>query len=267
MIGIKIIAMNFKNLRNFKKSLLIVSALFYGFASINATSHSTHSPNRALSLADTSILTKKEIAQGWEVLFDGKNTSKWRGMTSEKFPDGWKIENGTISLENKQADAIMTREKFSNFDLIFDFNLTLGSNSGIKYFVGELKDKRNGSKVINGPEYQIIDDYNRPEVKNHIHDEGATAAAYLIYAAQNKKLNPAGQWNQGRIVARGNHIEHWLNGIKVVSYERGSKDYVDKIALTKFKDYYGYGEATTGNILITSHDDKVYFRNIKIRRL
>ena len=212
-------------------------------------------------------LSKKEKAQGWEMLFDGTNTSKWRSMDSEKFPDGWLIEGGTLSLSNKEAEAIMTREKYSNFDLVFDFNLTPSSNSGIKYFVGELKDKRNGRTVINGPEYQIIDDYNHPEVKNHKHDEGATAAAYLIYAAKNKKLHPAGQWNQGRIIANGNHIEHWLNGIKVVSYERGGKDYLRRITQTKFKDYYGYGEATTGHILITSHDDKVYFRNIKIRRL
>lgn len=266
--------MKFKKIKNLKKlqrlSQVILACLCIGY-SFKVLSHSkpsvNHSFKNSASADTTLVLTKKEKAEGWEILFDGKNTSKWRGQSSDKFPAGWLIENGTISLDNKDADALMTREKYSNFDLVFDFNLTPGSNSGIKYFVGELKDKRNGAITINGPEYQIIDDYNHPEVKNHIHDEGATAAAYLIYAAQNKKLNPAGQWNQGRIVARGNHIEHWLNGIKVVSYERGSKDYMDKIALTKFKDYYGYGEAKAGNILITSHADKVYFRNIKIRRL
>ncbi len=257
-------------LRNIKKAQLVLLACFCIGYSMNAISRSKtakHYKNSALADTTLSVLTKKEKAQGWEMLFDGKNTSKWRGQSNNKFPSGWLLDHGRLSLDNKEADALMTREKYSNFDLIFDFNLTPGSNSGVKYFVGELKDKRNGNITINGPEYQIIDDYNHPEVKNHIHDEGATAAAYLIYAAQNKKLNPAGQWNQGRIIAKGNHIEHWLNGIKVVSYERGSKDYMDKIALTKFKDYYGYGEATTGHILITSHADKVYFRNIKIRRL
>ena len=261
--------MKIRNIKKIQVALLACFCVGYSINAISSSKVSGHSINRNTVLADTavSVLTKKEKAQGWELLFDGKNISKWRGQSSDKFPNGWLIDHGILSLDNKEADALMTREKYSNFDLVFDFNLTPSSNSGIKYFVGELKDKRNGSITINGPEYQIIDDYNHPEVKNHQHDEGATAAAYLIYAAQNKKLNPAGQWNQGRIVAKGNHIEHWLNGIKVVSYERGSKDYVDKIALTKFKDYYGYGEATTGHILITSHADKVYFRNIKIRRL
>lgn len=256
---------NTRILRTIQTALLACFCLGY---SINAVSNSkapAHAENM-LIVTDT-VLSKKEKAQGWEMLFDGKDVSKWRGMKSATFPQGWKIDHGTIYLDNKDADAIMTKEKFSNFDLVFDFNLTPSSNSGIKYFVGELKDKRDGSITINGPEYQIIDDYNHPEVKNHQHDEGATAAAYLIYKAENKKLNPAGQWNQGRIVAKGNHIEHWLNGVKVVTYERGSKDYIGKIKETKFKDYYGYGEAKSGYILITSHADKVYFKNIKIRRL
>ena len=211
---------------------------------------------------------RKAKMGGWEILFDGKNTEKWRSKNSETFPsDGWVIDNGSLVLNEKGAGDIITREKFSNFELDLDFNLTDKANSGVKYFVGEVKNEKTGKVSINGPEYQIIDDYNHPEVKNHQHDIAATASCYLLYAPKNVRLRPAGQWNHIRIIARGKHVEHWLNGVKVLSYERGSADFLKRKSETKFKDDKDYGELASGHILLTDHGDKVYFRNIKIKRL
>ena len=211
---------------------------------------------------------RKAKMGNWEILFDGKNTEKWRSKNSETFPsDGWVIDNGSLVLNEKGAGDIITREKFSNFELDLDFNLTDKANSGVKYFVGEVKNEKTGKVSINGPEYQIIDDYNHPEVKNHQHDIAATASCYLLYAPKNVRLFPAGQWNHIRIIARGKHVEHWLNGVKVLSYERGSADFLKRKSETKFKDDKDYGELASGHILLTDHGDKVYFRNIKIKRL
>lgn len=205
--------------------------------------------------------------KGWEVLFDGAGMDKWRGKTQEQFPaSGWKVENGLLFLESRAGD-IVTREKYGNFELVFEFNLTEKSNSGIKYFVGELMNSETGKPYINGPEYQIIDDYNYPLGTGEEAALSSSGSLYLLYKPENKKLNPAGEWNSGRIVAKGKKVQHWLNGVKVVEYVRGSKDFLERKAKTKFKNDVNYGELKEGHILLTDHNDKVYFRNIKVRRL
>lgn len=224
--------------------------------------------NTAKNLDTRKTAQTKVKADKWEWLFDGNNTDQWVGVNSDKFPaNGWVIQNKTLVMAGKGGGDIITREKYENFELVFDFNLTPLANSGLKYFVGGVKNKQTGKIAINGPEYQIIDDYNHPELKDQKNGKGSTAALYLVYAPQNKKLLPAGQWNQARIIANGKHVEHWLNGVKVVSYEKGSPDFQQRMATTKFKDYEFYGEATAGHILLTDHGDKVYFRNIKIKKL
>lgn len=211
---------------------------------------------------------QKAKNKGWEWLFDGKSTDKWRSVNSDRFPStGWTIENGTLVMAGKGGGDLVTREQYSDFDLVFDFNLTPSANSGIKYFVGELKNTQTGKTTINGPEYQVIDDYNYPEIKDDPHGKSSTAAVYLLYAPQNKTLKPAGQWNQARIVAKGKEVSHWLNGVKVASYTRGSADFRERVAKTKFQPWANYGEAASGHIMLTDHGDKVYFRNIRIKRL
>jgi len=202
----------------------------------------------------------------WEILFDGKNMDKWKGKNGQDFMKGWKIEDGLLFLEERGGD-IMTKEKYSDFELVFEFKLTKAANSGIKYFVNTIKNTETGRTMINGPEYQIIDDYNYKGIKDDPHGTSSSAAAYLLYAPVNKKLNPHGEWNTGKIVASGKKVEHWLNGLKVVSYERGSKDFLGKKATTKFKNDENYGEQENGHIMLTDHSDKVYFRNIKICKL
>lgn len=203
----------------------------------------------------------------WEVLFDGTNMDKWRGKTEPAFPShAWKYADGILYLDGKGGD-IITKETYSDFELEFEFNLTEKANSGIKYFVGTLVNEKTGASMINGPEYQIIDDYNHPEIKKDPNGLSSTGAAYLLYPPKNKTLHPHGEWNSGRIVAKGKKVEHWLNGAKLVSYTRGSKDYRKRKADTKFKNDNNYGELESGHILLTDHSDQVYFRNIRVRRI
>lgn len=225
--------------------------------------------NKGLQIEDT-LPGSDYNSQGWEVLFNGKSIDKWRALKSDTFPSAaWQVEENTLFVKaHKQGQDIITKEEYKNFELVFDFKLTYSANSGIKYLVNKIKNNKTGKIAWNGPEYQIIDDFNHPAVKDHKHDIGSTAALYLIYAPQNKTLYPVGKWNHGKIIVNGKHIEHWLNGIKVVSCDRGSKDFRERIADTKFKEYDNYGEAPSGHIMLTDHGgDKVYFRDIKIKRL
>lgn len=241
--------------------LLLLSCWLCGFADTQAMEGSP---------VPGSLPGPRKKSKGWEILFDGKNIDKWMTIDKNNSPSaGWGIENGTLYVkDHKKGQDIITKETYGNFELVFDFNLTNGANSGIKYLVGEIKNNSTGKMDWNGPEYQIIDDYNHPEVKDHAFEKGSTASLYLAYAPENKKLYPAGQWNTGKIIVKGNHIEHWLNGIKVVSCERGTRDFRDRMAATKFKVYDNYGELPEGHIMLTDHDgDKVYFRKISIKRL
>lgn len=269
-----------------KRSLLLIIGLLYSFPYLLAMETKTsgsdilpgvrtstfinhYCTELDLSVSDTLPDNNKDKdLEGWEVLFNGENTDKWRGKNSDSFPsNGWVIKDGSLFLDKKGAGDIITRDVYSDFELVLDFKLTPGANSGIKYFVGNIKNTKTGETSINGPEYQIIDDYNHPEVKNHKHDIAATASCYLLYVPYNKRLYPAGQWNHVKIIANGKHIEHWLNGIKVLAYERGSEDFRKRKSTTKFKDDEHYGELPNGHILLTDHGDKVYFKNIKIKRL
>ena len=213
--------------------------------------------------------TNENQAGKWEVLFDGKDLSKWRKAAVDSVPSkGWIIEKGTLSaLKGRKGGDIITRETYSDFELECEFNLTTGANSGIKYFVNTIKNSVTGKSSPMGIEYQIIDDKNYPEVKSDPDGVSSTGSVYLLYAPKGKKLLPAGQWNKVRIVVKGTHTEHWLNGIKVTEYERGSEDFTKKVATTKFKDYPEYAKASQGHIMLTDHGDQVYFKNMRVRKL
>lgn len=216
---------------------------------------------------NTPLLTDEEKSEGWELLFDGENVDGWRSVKSDSFPSqGWVIEEGALVLNGKGGD-IITREKYRDFELVWDFNLTHAANSGIKYFVDSLTHLETGKAAFNGPEYQIIDDTNHDAIKDDPNGLSSTASLYLLYAPENKTLRPAGEWNEARIVAQNGQVEHWLNGTKVLSYQRGSEDYLRRMSETKFKDYPDYGQTDQGHILITDHQDRVFFRNMRIRRL
>lgn len=246
----------------FKKSAMLIAAFFLGFSNLYSNEYAIFNPDYLKKGGEA----KKDTV--WEVLFDGENTGKWISVKSGEFPSkGWEIKDGALFPNKEKGGDIITREKYGDFELVLDFKLTEKANGGIKYFVDSVTNEETGKTSMNGLEYQIIDDYNHPEISKNPHGESSTASLYLVYPPVNKTLNPPGQWNHVKIRAKGKHVEHWLNGVKVVSYKKGSKDFRNRMAKTKFHVYKNYGELREGHIILTEHGDVVYYKNIKVRRL
>jgi hypothetical protein len=213
-------------------------------------------------------LTAKEKAAGWKLLFDGKTTKGWRAFKSAPFPaEHWVAKDGTLEcVGGKKVTDIVTEESFDNFDLSWEWKISAAGNSGLKYLVDEEMSKKGNDGI--GFEYQILDDEKHPDA-HHGKDGNRTAGSLydLIPASKDKVLHPIGAWNESRLVVDGNHIEHWLNGVKVLSYERGGPDIKARIAESKYKDIKGFGDVQKGRLLLQDHDSEVYFRNLKIRAL
>ena len=217
-------------------------------------------------------LTAQERKDGWKLLFDGKTMNGWRGAYMSSLPErGWEVRGGALIItESGGGEAafggdIVTIGEYSNFDLSVDFKLTEGANSGIKYFVIEALPKTPGS--AKGLEYQLLDDARHPDAKLGIAGNRTCASLYDLIPAANKPPVPIGEWNHARILVKGRHVEHWLNGVKVLEYERGGPEFLARKAESKFKDIQGFGEYPAGHILLQDHGNRVSFRNIKIRIL
>lgn len=222
-------------------------------------------------------LTAQEKKEGWKLLFDGKTSNGWRGAYKDKFPEkGWNVSDGMLTIqqsngsESESFGDIVTTGEYSDFDLVFDFKLTEGANSGLKYFVVEQTPKPKGSAY--GLEYQVLDDDKHPDAKMGRDGNRTVGSLYDLIPAKNKKANPIGEWNTGRIISKGKHVEHWLNGTKVVEYERGSEHFRELVAMSKYKapSYNAngrFGEAPKGHILLQDHGNNVSFRNMKIKQL
>lgn len=226
---------------------------------------------RIQDLSTANTLSAEEKAAGWRLLWDGKTTEGWRSARSADFPkSGWTIRDGELICnetgggEATAGGDIITREKFSDFDLRVDFKITPGANSGIKTFVDTELNRDKGSSL--GPEFQILDDEKHPDAKLGRNGNRTIGSLYdLIPAPANKKVMPPGQWNQARILSVGNTVTFWLNGSQTVQFVRGSKEWREAVASSKFKPIPGFGEVKEGHILLQDHGNQVHFRNIKIR--
>lgn len=221
------------------------------------------------------FLTKHEKKEGFYFLFDGKSNAQWRRIYQKKFPDkGWDIRNGTLTVQNSNGEEqgfggdLVTRATYSAFDLQFEFKLTEGANSGVKYFVQESYDSKGKSGI--GLEFQVLDDARHPDAKLGKDGNRTLGSLYDLIprapvAAAFKKI---GEWNYGRIVVYpNNRVEHWLNGYKILEYEKGSKDFIEKVAASKYKDWPGFGLWEKGHILLQDHGNEVSYRSIKIKVL
>ena len=219
-------------------------------------------------------LSPEEKAQGWKLLFDGKTNQGWVGAYKNTFPEkGWTITDGILKIEKSDGSEstnfgdIVTTEEFTAFDLAFDFNITEGANSGVKYFV-TLSEGNKGSAI--GLEYQILDDALHPDAKMGRDGNRTLSSLYDLIKAekQSRFVRKPGDWNQGRVVVYpDNKVEHYLNGVKVLEYQRGSQAYRDLVAISKYAVWKQFGEAKQGRILLQDHGDEVRYRNIKIKSL
>ena len=231
---------------------------------------------------DHNTLTEQERADGWRLLWDGKSSDGWRSPKFEGFPtNGWTIRDGVLTVhENSGAESagggdIITRERFADFDLVADFKLTSGANSGIKIFVqpdispiDKVTGQSTGVGSAIGMEFQILDDALHPDAKLGRDGNRRLGSLYdLIPAPADKVVYPVGEWNHARILSQGRHVTFWLNGHKTVEFERGSPQFRELVAGSKYKNIPDFGEWADGHILLQEHGNEVSFRNLKLRAL
>lgn len=217
-------------------------------------------------------LSPAEKKAGWKLLWDGKTTEGWRGAKLTAFPaKGWAVEDGVLKVckgnggESANGGDIVTTRTYKNFILRVDFKITEGANSGIKYFVDPEMNKGAGSAI--GCEFQILDDDRHPDAKLGVKGNRRLGSLYdLIPAPEGKPVDKTG-WNTAVVVVQDNHVEHWLNGVKLLEYERDNAMWNALVAYSKYRDWPNFGNAAEGYILLQDHGDEVWFKNILIKEL
>jgi len=210
-------------------------------------------------------LTTQEQADGWQLLFNGKDLTGWKTTRGISPNEDWQIADGVLSVrpETKGHRDIISDEQYSDFDLRIDFKITEGANSGIKYFFTNYEE---GGWL--GPEYQIIDNQNHPDAKLGLHGNRQLSTLYDLLPVTNKVAIKVGEWNQARIVAHGSKVTHYVNGQEVLTYDRKSPEFEQARELSKFKEVKpSFGSINKGHILLQDHGDVVFFKNIKIKSL
>ena len=216
-------------------------------------------------------LSEREKREGWRLLWDGKTANGWKGALKDDFPEnGWEMKDGVLSvLQSGNGGDIITEEQFANFELQLQFMITEGANSGIKYFVNPVLLK-SGSAI--GAEFQLLDDQRHPDAKMGVKGNRTIGSLYDLIAPENlsipgrgKQFKGINSWNEARIISRDGKVEHWLNGEKIIEYDRFSQMFKALVAYSKYKDYEKFGQWPKGHILLQDHGNTVHFRSIKIR--
>ncbi len=208
-------------------------------------------------------LTKAEEKAGWKLLFDGKTTKGWRGYKKTEMPAGWEVKDGAMSLVKSGHADIVTVDEYANFELAWEWRIHEGGNSGLMYRVAET-DK---APYVTGPEYQLLDDAKHPDAAKGKEGTHRSGALYDVYPPAKDVCKPAGQWNASKVVLNGNHVEHWLNGVKVVEADIGSDDWNKRVGGSKWAKTEGYAKMPKGFIDFQDHGDLIDLRSIKIHVL
>jgi hypothetical protein len=259
--------------------LAALAALLASSARLRAqTSHPLPRAETQTPVAmSANTLTKEERASGWKLLFDGKTLAGWRGLGYDSVPTAhWKVDHGTIKKiasghvakmpDGQPANGgdLITEQTFDDFELSWEWKATPVMNSGVKYNVSEELSLQNASNhAALGFEYQMLDDSLHEDSKLANHRAGALYD--LIAPNEKKRLQPVGQWNQSRVIFRGRHGEHWLNGERIVEFDLGTPRMDSLLALSKYRSIKGFADRRVGHIVLQDHGDEVYVRNIKIR--
>lgn len=203
---------------------------------------------------NANTLTAAEKKAGWQLLFNGEDMGHFRNYQAEGVKEQWQVEDGVLTLTGKGGGDIITKDKYGAFEMILDYRISKGGNSGLMYHVTE-EEKRPWQT---GPEIQIQDNVDG-------HDPQLSGWLYQFYAADKDATNPAGEWNTLRILITPEKCAHWMNGEKYVDYVKGSKEWNEKLAASKFSKFPKFGVATEGHLCLQDHGNVVSFRNIKIR--
>jgi hypothetical protein len=238
------------------RSISVAASILAACATVRTAGQAPPAPN---------TLTPAEQKAGWTLLFDGRTLDGWRGYKVDAAGGRWKVEDGFLTLppddgkDTHGARDIISKATFDHFELTWDWRIAPGGNSGLKYFVLEDRD------AAIGHEYQLIDDERHADAKIGPHRQ--TAAFYDVLPATNRPLKPAGEFNTSRVVVRGQSVEHWLNGQRVLQYELDSPAVRAAVEKSKFKGIERFGKLQKGHILLQDHGNQVWFRNIKIRPL
>jgi hypothetical protein len=218
------------------------------------------SSNGAVAAKTANTLSTAEMQDGWKALFDGTTTAGWRNYRKTTISPGWTVENGALVRSGKDAGDIITADQYRNFDLVLDWKVAEGGNSGVFY-----RATQDGDYIWqSAPEMQVLDDAKHSDGKSPLTSAGSN---FALYEAPRGAVRPAGEWNTARLLVNGNHVEHWLNGTKLLEYELGSDEWKQRVAGSKFRTMPLYGKAAEGYIGLQDHGDRVEFRNIRIKVL
>ena len=210
--------------------------------------------------ARPNTLTQSEMGQGWTLLFDGQTLSGWHVFNKGQSPPAnWQVQDGAIAWKDKGGD-LASNSEYTDFELSFEWKISEGGNSGVFFHVTE----DNDVPWKTGPEMQVLDDERHQDGRE---PKTAAGANYALYPAEGKQLKPVGQWNQARLRVQGAHVEHWLNGTRVVSYDLWTEQWKADVAASKFANMPDYGSRKSGLIVFQDHGNPVWFRNIKLRSL